>query len=131
VFLDDTSLITVSKTAGENVAAIEALPIPAAGDGLTLSSDSTPLHAIPNVALQDHDFSCDGTDGDCGTTPDGQVSLMLIGRTTDADVTGLSQQEMPSAQSKYAVFQCLSTPGATSVTLPRAAYEIVLSTKPN
>src|SRR5690606_18337170 len=53
------------------------------------------------------------------------------GRTTDADVTGLSQQEMPSAQSKYAVFQCLSTPGATGVTLPRAAHEIVLSTKPN
>lgn len=131
-FLDDTSTVTVSKAAGAEVAAFTDTMVPAAGEGLALSAGSPLLHEVPASADSDLTFFClEGADDSCGHSPDGaMVQLMLVGRTTDVDVSAAGPTGMPAATDQYAVFQCRSPFGDTEIILPQAALQTILDTDP-
>lgn len=136
-FLDDSTEITVQKGDGPVVAEFQTAVAPS-GNGLTLGAGSAQPHLLPNVASQDITFTCGGTGGDCGPSPteeDAIYGFVLSGRTTDGDISGLTSGfdvlTMPDPVAKYAVFQCRGVLREDSITIPRAAMEIILSTLPN
>lgn len=136
-FLDDSTEITVQKGDGPVVAEFQTSVEPS-GNGLALGTGSAQPHQLPSVATQDITFTCDGTGGDCGPSPteeDAIYGFVLSGRTTDGDISGLDSGfdvlSMPAPVTKYAVFQCRGAVRENSVTIPRTAMEIILSTMPN
>lgn len=105
---DETTLVRIEKDADANWPEIAYEVFPR-GEGFELDDDSALPHAFPTTGAVT--FSCGGTGGDCGAdaAPTGTLRAIIVsGRTTDVDVTGLPDYIMPpaSAATEYTAFQC-------------------------
>ncbi|RMH38650.1 MAG: hypothetical protein D6689_18990 [Deltaproteobacteria bacterium] len=128
---DGTTPIKVSL--GGNTGDVDdfSVMVQALGEGFQLDDETAGnLTAMPTDGSA-VSFSCSGTNGDCGADT-GVVKVMVIsGKTTDADVTGLPPNTMPAPTTKYARFRCSSPSGAAnSVTIPAEAMAAILGTNP-
>lgn len=128
----DLDSVTVDKTAGDMVEAFSVTLGPA-GDGFELADTSDQPHALPSTAAA-VTFTCadpgSAEPGTCGASGSGGDSLLIVrGRTTDADTTGLMPFEMPAPVTSYAVFECTAA-STDSIELTEQAMTHLLSTSP-
>ena len=122
-FLDDgTEEIAIDKPNSTAVPALD-VTLNANGDGITMAPPQ--LHLIPTTG-DAVTLGCDP----CGQTGGGLLNTVVVaGRTTDADLTDLDDTAMPAAVSKYAEFRC-SAIGAGSIELDEDAMAAILGTLP-
>ena len=125
----DTNTITISKQAGDNVPEFEAMAIPS-GEGFLLDSASTQPHMMPLSPSGDASFSCSpGMSGNCGVAGGIIHGLLISGTTTDGDINGLLEIDMPDPVNSWATFQCRSI-GEDPIVLPAAAIDAIMGTSP-
>lgn len=129
----ETTSVRVQKDADANWGAID-FTVYTRGEGFALSNSSARPELFPSVA-QDVTFSCDPNDGgDCGaddTTATGVLRALIVsGKTTDGDVTGLPDYVMPPPVTAYTTFQC-GFIIADSGTIPMDAVTQILATNPS
>ena len=128
---DETTEVTVQKAADANWPAID-FTVYTRGEGFALSDESDQPHEFPATA-EDFTLTCEGTNGDCGAdgdAPAGTIEAVIVsGRSTDGDVTGLPDFIMPDPVTEYATFQCGFILG-NGGTLMSDAVQAILDTNP-
>ncbi|MEM9491554.1 MAG: hypothetical protein AAGC55_20585, partial [Myxococcota bacterium] len=133
---DPEDTITITKAAGEVVEGFTVENIGPSGnagksDFFTLAENSILPYNFPNNATSPVTFSCDpAMGGNCGQSGAGISGLVITGRTTDAELTGLGPTDMPDAVGQFATFTCTGVPGAPSVVMDMNAVDAVISTTP-
>lgn len=104
------------------------------GEGFALDDASTQPHEFPDTAPADPiHFTCGGTGGDCGEEAGGPLQALIIsGRTTDTDVSGLPFDfMMPPPTTSWAEFQCVYLLASTNdAQMPVGAIQAILDTAP-
>lgn len=124
-------VVRVQKATAPDWPAID-VTIPVRGEGYALSTAGDLPTAFPTTA-RDVQFTCVGTGGNCGaevTPPSGQIKgTLIVGSTTDGNVTGLPNFVMPPPVNTFTTFQCAYLL-SDSATIPQAAVQAILSTNP-
>jgi hypothetical protein len=105
---------------------VDAKNLQPIGAGFTLTGFNPA--AFPTSAAADVTVTCAGT---CGSEPVGAVAhgLVVTGKTTDADLTGLAPFDMPAPKTSYATFTCTALL-STSLTIPKEALAAILMGNP-
>lgn len=130
----EANTLRISKGADDDWGSLD-LDVYTRGEGMSLADDSAEPHEFPSTA-GDVAFSCDpAANGSCGADADAPVgieeALVVSGRTTDVDISGTDDYEMPppNAASQYAAFTCVF-PDAVSGIIPSDAVAAILATEP-